>query len=136
MSPYRRPTRRVISSTWRPCFVDANWGVQLDGVAESLFQVADVPELDLGTVLELGRHYEDNANYKRAAVMFRRALRVEPECAAALFHLGGLVQDEGKDADAEWLYRKAVLVRPDYVAAWYNLALLLEQTDITAAETM
>jgi tetratricopeptide (TPR) repeat protein len=77
------------------------------------------PHLSLGIALELeGRLVEAEEQY-------HIALRLQPDSAAALVHLGGLHQVYGNVKEAEATLREALAVQPKSVAAHTQLASLL-----------
>ena len=69
---------------------------------------------------------EDSGDSKLAEHMFRQALELEPNMAAALTNLGNLVYRQGELEEAKSLYERALEHDPMQPEARYNLANLLE----------
>ena len=69
---------------------------------------------------------EDAGDSKLAEHMFRQALELEPNMAAALTNLGNLVYRQGELEEARSLYERALEHDPMQPEARYNLANLLE----------
>ena len=61
----------------------------------------------------------------RSAELYRRALQLDPEDAAAHFGLGECARLEGRREEALDQFRRAIALFPDYAAAHYALAMLL-----------
>ncbi len=80
---------------------------------------------------------EDRGDSKLAEHMFRQALELEPNMAAALTNLGNLVYRQGELEEARSLYERALERDPTQPEARYNLANLLEdlgEMDLAVAE--
>jgi tetratricopeptide (TPR) repeat protein len=80
---------------------------------------------------------EDRGDTQTAEHMFRQALDLEPNMAAALTNLGNLVYRQGELEEARKLYERALERDPSQAEARYNLANLLEdlgETDLAIAE--
>lgn len=80
---------------------------------------------------------EDRGDSDVAEHLFRQALDLEPNMAAALTNLGNLVYRQGELDEARRLYERALEHDPNQPEARYNLANLLEdlgETDLAIAE--
>ena len=80
---------------------------------------------------------EDRGDSQTAEHLFRQAIDVEPNMAAALTNLGNLVYRQGELEEARKLYDRALEHDPTQPEARYNLANLLEdlgETDLAIAE--
>lgn len=80
---------------------------------------------------------EDNGDSETAEHLFRQAIDLEPNMAAALTNLGNLVYRQGELEEARKLYDRALEHDPTQPEARYNLANLLEdmgETDLAIAE--
>lgn len=69
---------------------------------------------------------EDRGESQTAEHLFRQAIDLEPNMAAALTNLGNLVYRGGELAEARKLYERALEHDPNQPEARYNLANLLE----------
>lgn len=79
----------------------------------------------------------DNDDIDQAEHLFRLALDLEPNMAAALTNLGNLVYRKGELEEARRLYERALEHDPSQAEARYNLANLYEdlgETDLAIAE--
>jgi tetratricopeptide (TPR) repeat protein len=80
---------------------------------------------------------EDRGESELAEHLFRQALDLEPNMAAALTNLGNLVYRQGELEEARRLYDRALEHDPEQPEARYNLANLLEdlgETELAIAE--
>ena len=80
---------------------------------------------------------EDRGDSDTAEHLFRQAIDLEPNMAAALTNLGNLVYRQGELEQARKLYDRALEHDPSQPEARYNLANLLEdlgETDLAIAE--
>lgn len=80
---------------------------------------------------------EDRGDSQSAEHLFRQALDLEPNMAAALTNLGNLVYRQGELVEARRCYERALECDPNQPEARYNLANLLEdlgETDLAIAE--
>ncbi len=80
---------------------------------------------------------EDRGESETAEHLFRQAIDLEPNMAAALTNLGNLIYRQGELEDARKLYDRALEHDPSQPEARYNLANLLEdlgETDLAIAE--
>ena len=79
---------------------------------------------------------EDRGDSELAEHMFRQAIDLEPNMAAALTNLGNLVYRQGEVEEARRLYERALEHDPNQAEARYNLANALEDLgEIEAAVT-
>ncbi len=69
---------------------------------------------------------------ERAAVVFDRALRLDPGLAEAAYNLGNLWLERGDAAAAAESYRQALAQRAVYPQAWNNLGMALRSLEQTA----
>jgi tetratricopeptide (TPR) repeat protein len=69
---------------------------------------------------------EDRGDLELAEHMFRQAIEMEPNMAAALTNLGNLVYRQGEVEQARRLYERAIEHDPNQPEARYNLANTLE----------
>jgi len=76
---------------------------------------------------------EDRGDSQTAEHMFRQAVDLEPNMAAALTNLGNLVYRQGELEEAKKLYERALEHDPIQPEARYNLANLLEDLGDTEA---
>lgn len=82
-------------------------------------------------------HAEDRGDAQAAEHLFRQAIDLEPNMAAALTNLGNLVYRQGELAEARRLYERALEHDPVQPEARYNLGNLLEdlgETELAIAE--
>jgi tetratricopeptide (TPR) repeat protein len=80
---------------------------------------------------------EDRGESTTAEHLFRQALDLEPNMAAALTNLGNLVYRQGELHEARGLYERALEHDPSQPEARYNLANLLEdmgETELAISE--
>lgn len=80
---------------------------------------------------------EDRGDSQAAEHLFRQAIDLEPNMAAALTNLGNLVYRQGELVEARGLYERALEHDPVQPEARYNLANLLEdlgETDLAICE--
>ncbi len=80
---------------------------------------------------------EDRSDHQTAEHLFRLAIELEPNMAAALTNLGNLVYRQGELEEARRLYERALEHDPGQPEARYNYANLLEDlgdTDMAIAE--
>ena len=80
---------------------------------------------------------EDRGDSETAEHLFRQALDLEPNMAAALTNLGNLVYRQGELPEARRLYERALEHDPVQPEARYNLANLLEdlgETELAISE--
>ena len=76
---------------------------------------------------------EDRGDSQTAEHLFRQAIDLEPNMAAALTNLGNLVYRQGETDEARRLYERALDHDPMQAEARYNLANLLEDLGETEA---
>ena len=72
--------------------------------------------------ISLGALGQDDA----AETAYRRAIAIDPKCAAAHFNLGNLLNEQLRIAEAEKAFRAALGIRADYSKAWNGLGLSLQ----------
>lgn len=80
---------------------------------------------------------EDRGDLEMAEHLFRLAIELEPNMAAALTNLGNLVYRQGNAEEARSLYERALAHDPTQAEARYNLANVLEdlgERDLAIAE--
>src|SRR5262249_41889175 len=80
---------------------------------------------------------EDRGESQIAEHLFRQAIELEPNMAAALTNLGNLVYRQGELEEARRLYDRALEHDPNQPEARYNLANLLEdlgETELAISE--
>ena len=80
---------------------------------------------------------EDRGDSETAEHLFRQAIDLEPNMAAALTNLGNLVYRQGELTESRSLYERALEHDPAQPEARYNLANLLEdlgETELAIAE--
>jgi len=79
----------------------------------------------------------DRGEMESAEHLFRQAIDLEPNMAAALTNLGNLVYRQGETDEARRLYERALEHDPSQAEARYNLANLLDdlgETELAIAE--
>jgi tetratricopeptide (TPR) repeat protein len=80
---------------------------------------------DAGRLVATGENIEaDDAG--KAEAMYRRALELEPDCAAAYLNLGAMLCEAGRCGEAVQLYDQAVRHCPSDAAVHFNRAIALE----------
>jgi tetratricopeptide (TPR) repeat protein len=80
---------------------------------------------------------EDRGDSETAEHLFRQAIDLEPNMAAALTNLGNLVYRQGEPLEARKLYERALDHDPSQAEARYNLANVYEdlgETELAIAE--
>jgi tetratricopeptide (TPR) repeat protein len=75
-----------------------------------------IPLVKLGNLL--GR---DDRQSEAAMEKFNQALKIDPNCAFALYHKGQRLDESGKPEEAIALYKQALLLRPSYSFVHNNL---------------
>jgi tetratricopeptide (TPR) repeat protein len=77
---------------------------------------------------------EDSATYDDAEVLYRRAIKLDPQLAIAYTNLGNIRFRRGDEAGAEVLYRRAIEIDARQPEAHYNLGyVMLERGDARTA---
>ena len=62
-----------------------------------------------------GYFEDEEKHYKKAKLSYEKALRINPELAAAHNNIGNLLNNKFKDFDgARMSYEKALVINPDY----------------------
>ncbi len=64
---------------------------------------------------------------KKAEVLLRKAIEIQPDYANAYSNLGNILRELGKLKEAEILTRKAIELKPDFVDAYFNLGNILKE---------
>ena len=72
-----------------------------------------------GTILESA------GKLKEAVLLFREAIRLNPDFSAGYANLGSILNDIGNLPEAEIAIRKAIEINPSFEGAKYNLSLIL-----------
>ncbi len=92
-----------------------------------VFQSAgDYPdELLVGTYINLGNVFKDQADLPGAIVCFREALRIDPRHSHATINLGNALLGLGHLDDGIGCFRKALQLDPGNARAHYNLGVAL-----------
>jgi tetratricopeptide (TPR) repeat protein len=97
--------------------------------------------LDLNVLLAKVARYPDNAyllnevgnqllmhgRRKDAEDRFERAVKIDPQFAAAWNNLGVVRMTLDKKAEAASAYKRALKIQPNYALAWYNLGVVLDR---------
>jgi protein O-GlcNAc transferase len=93
---------------------------------------SEAVEPGISNDLWLALNYHQAANYKQAAIMYKRALEIEtnPEIQAQIYNnLGTALQSLNKLDEAIASYRSALSLRPDNTATHSNLGIALQNQD-------
>lgn len=75
----------------------------------------------------LGHIWYKHCDWKRAAVMFRKATRLNQDYPAAWFNLGNALDELMQPAQAIEAYEHALLLCPNYPDCLFNMAMVLCQ---------
>jgi len=100
--------------------------------------------LDLNILLEKVARYPDNpyllnevgnqllvhGRRKDAESNFQKAVKLNPEFAAAWNNLGVVRMTLNKNTEAADAYKKALKIQPNYALAWYNLGVVLDRQNL------
>jgi tetratricopeptide (TPR) repeat protein len=108
---------------------------QMQGRTDNTGQfVLDVepPADDADTVFEDAQTAEESGDAAAAEQLYRRAMKMDPNDAAAPFNLGNVLRAAGRPLEAEAAYRAAAKANPGFAPAWYNLADMLDDQRRTA----
>ena len=99
--------------------------VSLEILQEKLARYPDNPYLlnEVGNQLLLHGRRVDAENH------FARAVKIQPDSAAAWNNLGVVRLALDKKSEAATAYRKALKIQPNYALAWYNLGVALDRMD-------
>lgn len=96
------------------------------------------PTKQAATYNSLGIALQDEGRIAEARENYQIALRLQPDLAPALLHLGGIHEELGEMADAEAAFRKALSVQPKFPLPYGRLATLLRdklpEADLAALE--
>lgn len=76
--------------------------------------------------VDRGLDLQDQGNLEQAALMYCRALSMDPERADAICYLGHLEAQRGRHDDAIRLLRRAVALDPELVEAHHHLGAVLQ----------
>jgi tetratricopeptide (TPR) repeat protein len=82
---------------------------------------------DAGAVFDEALAAEQGEDWQSAERLYRLAMALDPEEAAAPFNLANIFRAQNKPIEAEALYREAVARDAAFAEAWYNLGDLLEE---------
>jgi tetratricopeptide (TPR) repeat protein len=99
--------------------------VSLEILQEKLARYPDNPYLlnEVGNQLLLhGRRLDAESH-------FTRAVKIDPDSAAAWNNLGVVRLALDKNTEAATAYKKALKIQPNYALAWYNLGVALDRMD-------
>jgi eukaryotic-like serine/threonine-protein kinase len=66
-------------------------------------------------------------DYDGAIAVYRTAIRIQPDDAAAHYNLSNALRDQGKPEEAIAAYRAAIRLQPDLAEAHCNLGHILKQ---------
>jgi tetratricopeptide (TPR) repeat protein len=78
--------------------------------------------------------FANENSYKKAAAEFRRAIKLQPDCAPAYYNLGACHAHSSNIADAVVAYRKTIEVAPNFPDAYYDLGRALGELGHHAEE--
>src|SRR4029079_15956174 len=81
------------------------------------------------------RLFAESGDAEAAAECFRSALDLDPTDATAVYNMGVVAQDAGREAEAITLYTRALELDPELAEAHYNLATLFHQNGHSRAAT-
>lgn len=114
-APARAPIRKPNQAT----------PVSLEILQEKLARYPDNPYLlnEVGNQLLLHGRRADAEDH------FARAVKIDPDSAAAWNNLGVVRLALDKKTEAASAYRKALKIQPNYALAWYNLGVALDRMD-------
>ena len=84
------------------------------------------PGDDADAVFREAQEAEDDGDTATAERLYRRAMKMDANDAAAPFNLGNVLRSAGRNIEAETAYRAAVKADPGFAQAWYNLADVLD----------
>ena len=68
-------------------------------------------------------------NYKRAKILIKKAITINPNYAEAQNNLGNVYQELNKFKEAILYYKAAIKINPQYVEAHYNLGKTLQNLE-------
>jgi tetratricopeptide (TPR) repeat protein len=99
--------------------------VSLEILQEKLARYPDNPYL----LNEVGNQLLLHGRRLDAETQFARAVKIDPESAAAWNNLGVVRLALDKNTEAATAYKKALKIQPNYALAWYNLGVALDRMD-------
>ncbi len=67
--------------------------------------------------------------FKEAEILYRKAIKLNPNFANAHSNLGNILKDLGKLKEAELCQRKAIEINPNFANAFSNLGIILRDLD-------
>lgn len=104
-----------------------------DGAALKVMKSQVLRDPSVDSRLELASRYQLEGNYRAAASQYSAALKMEPGNIGALYNLGLLRLEQGRDEEAETLLTKVLKMRPAHPMASKALAeLYLSRSDYRA----
>lgn len=104
-----------------------------DGSSTSAAPTSAPADDAVSTLVDTGLAQLGAQDVAAAEGTFTNVLAVDPTNVYALYNLGLIAQQGGRDKAATDYYGKALASDPDYTPALYNGAILLEATDVEAA---
>ncbi|HUD70574.1 MAG TPA: tetratricopeptide repeat protein [Dongiaceae bacterium] len=99
--------------------------VSLEILQEKLARYPDNPYL----LNEVGNQLLLHGRRVDAETHFARAVKIDPNSAAAWNNLGVVRLALDKNTEAATAYKKALKIQPNYALAWYNLGVALDRMD-------
>jgi tetratricopeptide (TPR) repeat protein len=111
-APARKPNRAV--------------PLNLDALLEKVARYPDNAYL----VNEVGNQLLLHGRRKDAEERFERAVKLDPDFAAAWNNLGVVRLALDKKTEAAAAYRRALKIQPNYALAWYNLGVTLDRQNL------
>lgn len=88
--------------------------------------LASAPDREtLDAWLRTGYDHATRADVEEAQRLYRKILEHDPRDADALYFLGLIASNDGREMEAADLFRQAIDVRPDDPAFWYALGMAL-----------
>ncbi|WP_269606804.1 tetratricopeptide repeat protein [Prochlorococcus marinus] len=69
----------------------------------------------------------DIGNLQEAELLYRKAIKINPDYVDAHYNLGIILKELGKLQEAVLSYRKAIKINPDCADAHYNLGIVLKE---------
>ncbi|MEM8827917.1 MAG: tetratricopeptide repeat protein [Cyanobacteria bacterium P01_G01_bin.19] len=77
-------------------------------------------------ILQLAAKYHQANDFTQAKQFYSKILEVEPNQPDALYGLGVLERQRGKDSEAEKMFRALLDIQPKYFKAWFSLGNLYQ----------
>lgn len=84
-------------------------------------------------LFEAAEEAEDDADWDRAASLYRRCLAIAPNEPVIAFNLSHALMRQGDFREARHFLTKVLRLAPDYAEAWYNLAKIAREENEDAA---